>query len=60
VFRVCLCQKRLRFSSKVDECKPLLTGQIQVDVSHAATTSGLYTENCIVVAEVRPASQMPI
>ena len=32
-----------------------LTGQIQVDVSHAATTSGLYTENCIVVAEVRPA-----
>ena len=28
-----------------------LTGQIQVDVSHAATTSGLYTENCIVVAE---------
>jgi hypothetical protein len=44
----------------VDECKPLLTGQIQVDVSHAATTSGLYTENCIVVAEVRPASQMPI
>ena len=28
-----------------------LTGQIQVDVSHAATSSGLYTENCIVVAE---------
>ena len=28
-----------------------LTGQIQVDVSHAATSSGLFTENCIVVAE---------
>jgi DNA polymerase epsilon subunit 2 len=28
-----------------------LTGQIQVDVSNAATSSGLYTENCIVVAE---------
>ena len=28
-----------------------LTGQIQVDVSNAATTSGLYTENCIVLAE---------
>ena len=28
-----------------------LSGQIQVDVSNAATSSGLYTENCIVVAE---------
>ena len=28
-----------------------LTGQIQIDVSHAATSSGLFTENCIVVAE---------
>lgn len=28
-----------------------LTGQIQVDVTNAATSSGLYTENCIVVAE---------
>ena len=28
-----------------------LTWQIQVDVSNAATSSGLYTENCIVVAE---------
>lgn len=28
-----------------------LTGQIAIDVSHAATSSGLFTENCIVVAE---------